>query len=124
MSKPTHNAAQVAAEHQGHIKALRAYLARTGYAPAVIDPAVAEAIATLVNRPDISRPMAFLTTIARGEAERLTAEMEARDEQPLSAPDLIAAMREPVKKATRRRSRRTPPTRQRVETTDPQGRLV
>jgi hypothetical protein len=108
MSTHTHDAARVAAQYAAEISALRAYLARTGFRPEVVDPAVAEAIANLVNRPDISRPMAYLSTIARGEAERLTAELRAKGDQGLTAPDLMKAMQ-----TTGPRRRPTAPRRQR-----------
>lgn len=92
MSTHTTDAEKVAAQYHAEISALTAYLARTGYRAEVIPAAVAEAIVNLANRPDITRPMAFITTIARGEAERLTAELKAAGDEGLTAPDLMKAM--------------------------------
>lgn len=94
----------MAQQYAGEIIALRRYLARVGTRPEVIEPAIAEALAQLVNRPDITRPMAYLSTVCRGEAERLTAEADIKGEPKLSAPDLMKAIAKPQ---PRRRQRRT-----------------
>jgi hypothetical protein len=99
------DAAQVAKQYRGHIVALQRYLARVGVRPEVVNPAVAEAIAQLVQRPDITRPMAYISTVARGEAERLTAELDAAEAPKLTAPDLMAVI-EGKGKPRQRRSRR------------------
>lgn len=105
-SHHTPTAEQVAAEYRGHIAALQKYLARVGTRPEVINEAVAEAVAQASRRPDIDRPMAFMSTIARNEAERLSVELDAVAPQ-LQTPDLLAVLNGEVAQqpARSRRSR-------------------
>lgn len=100
------DAATIAAQYRGEIAALQKYLARVGVRADVIDQAVAEAVAQLATRPDIDRPMAYLSTVARGEAERLSAELDAERPRQLTAPDLMAAIGKP---GPRPRKRTKPP---------------
>lgn len=120
-SHTTPDAAQVAAQYRGHIKALTRYLARVGVRPEIINQAVAEAIAQIATRPDIDRPMAYLSTVARGEAERLSAELDAEGPRAINAPDLMAVLE--GKAPTKPRQRRQRAKRQGAKAPTESGQL-
>jgi hypothetical protein len=98
----TPTAAAVAKEYAGEIAAVNSYLLRTGFSPEIAAQATAEAIAQLASRPDITRGIAYATTVARGEAHRLAATQKAPADL---APDLMAIFA--GQKPARRRRRAT-----------------
>jgi DNA-directed RNA polymerase specialized sigma24 family protein len=121
MTTTTHQAAQALAErHAGIITSLSRYLARVGFPSDVVGAAVSEAVVQLDQRPDLANPMAWATTVARNEAERLHAEPRKPDAAATSvvgAPDLMKVL-----SGKRPASRRRRPQREsRAHNTSPTG---